>query len=82
MTRDDDDKYLTHVIEHYGLLLSVKDITELFKYPNAEAVRKACKSGTLPVQLKAFPKRRGLFVTAFDAAVVLRKFDGAEEPEK
>lgn len=69
------DEYLDLVVAHYGMLLSVGDVARLFKYKDPEAVRKAHRAGTLPVSLKAFPDRRGLFVTAFEAANAIRRFD-------
>ena len=70
-----NDDYVNFVIAHYGMLLSVEDLARLFNYPNAEAVRKAHRAGSLPVKLKEFPKRRGLFVTAIEAAEAFRVFD-------
>ncbi len=74
MTTTNDD-YVNYVIAHYGMLLSVEDLASLFKYPNAEAVRKAHRAGSLPVELKEFPQRRGLFVTALEAAEAIHDFD-------
>ena len=66
--------YAQLLIAEYGVLLSVEDLAKLFKYPNTEAVRRAHYMGRLPVTLRPFPSRRGLFVTANEVADVLRQF--------
>ena len=75
MTADCDFDYAQFLLEHYGMLLSVEDLARLFKYPSAEAVRRAHYSGRLPVKLRSFPDRRGLFVTALEVADVMRSFE-------
>lgn len=80
-TQAEKDDYLDCVIARFGLLLSVKDVATLFNYQDAEAVRKAHRAGTLPVKLKEFPQRRGLFVTAFAVADAIRDFDRRNSQE-
>ena len=68
-------KYIT---SRYGLVLSLKDIADIFHYPSLQAVRKAHTRGTLPVKLKTFPGRRGMFATAESVAEAIEKL-GIEE---
>lgn len=49
--------------DKYGELLTLEEIAEALKYRNVAAVRKAHSRGTLPVELKRFPHRRGWFAT-------------------
>lgn len=64
-TENQDSKSrLTAVREKYGELLSLEEVAEVLKYKTVSALRKAHSRGTLPVELKRFPNRRGWFATA------------------
>jgi hypothetical protein len=61
------------LIEEYGLFLSANDLARLFKYSSGEAVRKAEKDGRLPVTLRRFPDRGGLYVPVHEVAEVVKR---------
>jgi hypothetical protein len=78
-TRIDIAQYL---MREYGVLLSVKEVAEVLRYPNAEAARRAHYRGKLPVKLKKFPDRRVLFATASDVAKAIGQLEGLDVTEE
>jgi len=74
--------YAKYLISEYGVFLSVDDLAKLFNYASGEAVRKAHHAGRLPVKLRTFQDRRGFYVTAFEVAEVVRKFDHINPQEE
>jgi hypothetical protein len=64
--------------EQYGELLTLQEISVIFKFPSAEACRKAIARGQLPLQLFQFPNRRGRFATAKTVAAYLDSFDSIQ----
>ena len=55
----------------YGELLTLNEIAEVLRYPSTQALRKAYERGTLPLELRRFPNRRGYFATARAVAMVV-----------
>ena len=70
--------YTKILIEEFGLFLSASDLARLFKYASGEAVRKAAKDGRLPVRLRRFADRRGLYVPVHEVAVVVERMSENE----
>jgi hypothetical protein len=67
------------LLERYGELLTAADLAEVFRYSSDAAVRKAHAAGRLPVRLRKFPNRRGLFATARSVAVAITQIDDESE---
>lgn len=63
------------LIERYGQLLTLKDLTDVLRYPSTQALRKAHARGSLPIDLVRFPHRRGCFATARAVAALLEAID-------
>ncbi len=74
--------YAKYLIAEYGVFLSVDDLAKVFNYASGEAVRKAHRTGRLPVNLRTFGERRGLYVTAFEAAEVVQRFVHNDDSEE
>ena len=55
----------------YGELLTVDELAEVLRYSSGASVRKAHAAGRLPVVLRKFPNRRGLFATTESVAQAL-----------
>jgi len=55
----------------YGELLTVDELAEVLRYSSGASVRKAHAAGRLPVALRKFPNRRGLFATTESVAEAL-----------
>jgi hypothetical protein len=70
------------LLERYGELLTASDLAEVLKYSSDAAVRKAHAAGRLPVPLRRFPNRRGLFATVESvAAAISRLNDNSEDQD-
>ncbi len=63
------------LIDKYGLLLDVEDVADVFGYSDAEQVRYANRTKSLPVTLRRFEGRRRLFATPRDVATALEKHE-------
>ena len=63
----------------YGELLTLHEIAEVLRYPSIQALRKAYERGTLPLELRRFPNRRGYFATARAVAMAV---DSLEQSQK
>lgn len=74
-TCNTNDSRFRYITSRYGLILSLEDIADIFHYPSMQAVRKAHTRGTLPVKLKTFPGRRGMFATAESVAEAIENLD-------
>lgn len=61
------------VTRHYGALVSTAHLAQLLGFPSAPAVRRAANEGRLPIQLKAYAGRRGVFATAGEVAAYLEQ---------
>lgn len=62
----------------YGEILTVNELAEVLRYASGASVRKAHSAGRLPVPLKKFPNRRGLFATAESVAAALDELQAPE----
>jgi len=52
---------LDSLIKKYGMLLTLEDIAEVFKFKTIGAVRKAHSRGVLPVDLYTFSNKTGFY---------------------
>lgn len=57
----------------YGLLMSLKDIAEVLKYPTVDSVRKALSRKTLELPITRLPNRREIFIRTNEVAGYLDK---------
>lgn len=73
-----DESRLKFIREKYGELLTIAEIAEVLKYKTVYAVKKAHLRGHLPIELKRFPHRRGLFATAEAVSRCLEELDSTE----
>lgn len=55
----------------YGLLMSLKDVAEILKYPTADSVRKALARKTLALPTTRLPNRREIFIRTNEVAKYL-----------
>lgn len=67
------------LLERYGELLTAADLAEVFRYSSDSAVRKAHAAGRLPVSLRRFPNRRGLFATVESVAAAISRLEDESE---
>lgn len=52
----------------YGLLMSLKDVAEVLKYPTVDSVRKALARKTLALPTTRLPNRREIFIRTNELA--------------
>jgi hypothetical protein len=57
----------------YGLLMSLKDVAEVLKYPSVDSVRKALSRKTLALPTTRLPNRREIFIRTNELAGYLDK---------
>lgn len=63
------------LVAKYGALLTLTDVATLLRYPTPQAAQKARMRGTLPIQMKQIPSRRGWFATTHAMAEFLARLD-------
>lgn len=61
--------------EKYGVLLTLEEVAEVFRYKTVAAVRKAHSRKTLPVPLYRFEGRSGYFARADEVAACLENMN-------
>jgi hypothetical protein len=74
----DEISYLRRVEsikDRYGEFLTLEEVAEVLRYKTVEAARKAHDRGTLAVELRRFPNRRGYFATAEAVAQCIEDLD-------
>lgn len=64
---------LTRLIDKYGELISLEELTVILKYKTVGAVRKAHSRGVLPVALYKFPNKYGFYAKTEEVAECLEK---------
>lgn len=52
----------------YGLLMSLRDVAEVLKYPTVDSVRKALTRKSLMLPVVRLPNRREIFIRTDDLA--------------
>ena len=63
------------MLEKYGEVLTPADLAEVLRYSSDAAVRKAHAAGRLPVPLRRFPNRKGLFATVESVAAAISQLN-------
>jgi len=63
------------LLEKYGEVLTPADLAEVLRYSSDAAVRKAHAAGRLPVPLRRFPNRKGLFATVESVAAAISQLN-------
>jgi len=66
------------LVQKYGEVLTPADLAEVFRYSSDAAVRKAHAAGRLPVPLRRFPNRKGLFATVESVVAAISQLDESE----
>lgn len=59
----------------YGLLMTLEDVAELFKYKTVGAVRKANERRVLPVTLYKFEGKAGLYARTDEAVLAITNME-------
>ena len=73
MRRKSKHDFAEILIRQYGVLLSVEDLAQLFNFSTGDAVRKAHRDGRLPVKLRKYKERRGLYTSIHEVIDVVDK---------
>lgn len=61
------------LISTYGAFIDTYELAHLLGYPNRKALRQAHAAGRLDIPLTPLEGRRGLYATADDVSIFLRR---------
>ncbi len=73
--QDEKKNKLEFFIKKYGMLLTLEDVAEVFKFKTIGAVRKAHARGVLPVNLYRFPNKTGFYAKVEDISESIEKME-------
>jgi len=71
----DEDLQFQELVDRYGMVMSLRDVPKVLRYPSLQAAQKAHLRGTMPIPMGEMPPRRGWFTTARVVADFLSRLD-------